>query len=107
MDPGMHGQFGVGCKLDSLVGGFCRDCSVIGDDKRDDKFASVADDHGVQDVGAGLERVFDGLGGDEFSSRGFQQILFAVGDEKIVVLVHVADVAGTKPAIFAENFAGG
>src|SRR5438552_6446837 len=107
MDAGMGGKFGVGGEFDSLVGGLGCDRGGIGNDKRDDKFAFIADDHGVQDVRTGLERVFDGLRGDEFPSGGFQQIFFAVSDEEIVVLIHVADVAGAEPAVFAENFAGG
>src|SRR5947207_1269836 len=103
----MSGQFGVGGELDPLVCGFGGDRGGIGNDKRDDKLASVADDHGIEDVGAGLERVFDGLRSNEFSSGGFQQIFFAVGNEEIVVFVHVADVAGAEPAVFAKNFAGG
>src|SRR5437660_4992435 len=103
----MGGQFGVGGELDSLVGGFGGDRGGIGNDKRDDKLAPITNNHGVQDVGAGLERVFNGLRSDELSSRGFQQIFFAVGDEEVVVLVHVTDVAGAEPAVFAENFAGG
>src|SRR2546429_5998846 len=103
----MGGQFGVGGELNSLVGGFGGDRGGIGDDEGNDKFAPIADDHGVEDVGAGLEGVFDGLRGDEFSGGSLQQIFFAVGDEEIVVLIHVADVAGAKPAVFAEDFAGG
>src|SRR5437899_5993503 len=107
MHPGMSGQFGVGGELDSLVGGFGGNRGGIGNEERHDEFAPVAHEHGVEDVGTGPERVFDGLWSDEFSSRGLQQIFFAVGDEEIVVLVHVADVAGAKPTIFAENFARG
>src|SRR5690349_3291419 len=107
MYPSMGGDFGVGRELDSLVSGFGGDRDGIGNDERDYEFAPITNNHGVQDVGAGLERVFDGLRSDKFSSRGLQQIFFAVGDEEIVVLVHVADVAGPEPAVFAENFAGG
>src|SRR5438046_1874149 len=107
MHPGMGGQFGVGGELDSLVGGFGGVRGGIGNNERNDKFAPVADNHGVADVGAGLECVFDGLRSDEFSGRGFQQVLLAVGDEKIVVFVHVADIAGAEPAVFAQDFAGG
>src|SRR5260370_41466191 len=101
----MGGQFGVGGKFDSLVGGFGGNGGGIGDDEGNDEFAFVADDHGVQDVRAGLERVFHGLRGDKFTCGSLQQIFLAVGDEKIVVLVQVADVAGAKPAVFGENFA--
>src|SRR5437867_8538027 len=105
MHPGMSGQFGVGGELDSLVGGFGGNRGGIGNEERHDEFAPVAHDHGVEDVGTGPERVFDRLWSDEFSSRGLQQIFFAVSDEEIVVLVQVADVAGAEPAVFAEYFA--
>src|SRR6266700_3986898 len=75
----MGGQLDVGCKFDSLVGGFGSDRGGIGDDE----------------------------GNDEFAFGGLQQIFFAVGDEEIVVLVQVADVAGGEPTILAENFACG
>src|SRR6266853_3760728 len=107
MDPGMSGQFGVGGKLDALVGGFGGHSGGIGDEQRHDKFAPVAHNHSVEDIRTGLERVFNRLWGNEFASGGLEQILFAVGDKKIVVFVHVTDVSGTEPAIFAENFAGG
>src|SRR6266581_5047579 len=103
----MGGQLDVGCELDSLVGGFGGDRGGIRDDEGNDEFAFVADDHGVEDVGAGLERVFHGLRGDKFTCGSLQQIFLAVGDEKIVVLVQVADVAGGEPTILAENFACG
>src|SRR5690349_3719130 len=107
MHPGMRGQFGVGGELDSLVGGFGGNRGGIGNDERNDKFTSVADNHGVQDIGAGLKRVFDGLRSDEFSGSGFQQVLLAVGDEKIAVFVRVPDIAGAEPPVFAQDFAGG
>src|SRR6266404_5368035 len=47
MHPRMRGQFNVGGKLNSLVSGFGGDGRGVRDDERDDKFASVADDHGV------------------------------------------------------------
>src|SRR6202158_2888553 len=103
----MGGQFGVGCELDSLVSGLGGNGGGIGDDQRDNKFAFVAHDHGIQDVGAGLESVFDGLRRDKFSCRRLDQVFLAVGDEEIVVFVHASIIAGAKPAVFAENFAGG
>src|SRR5229473_8029354 len=103
----MGGQFGVGCELDSLVGGLGGHGGGVGDDERDDEFAFVTQDHGVQDVGAGFQGVFDGLRSDEFARRRLDQVFLAVGDEEIVVLVHVADVAGAEPAVFTKNFAGG
>src|SRR6266704_1572626 len=103
----MGGQFGVRSEFDSLVGGFGGDRGGIRDDEGNDEFALVADDHGVEDVGASFERVFHGLRGDKLAGCGLQQIFFAVGDEEIVVLVQVADVAGGEPTILAENFACG
>src|SRR5467141_2368141 len=105
--PGMGGQFRVGGKLDSLIGGFGRDSGDIRNDEGNNEFLFIANNHGVEDVRTGLEGVFDGLRSDKFACGGLEQILFAVGDEKIVVLIHVADVAGAEPTVFAENFAGG
>src|SRR6266481_8345297 len=103
----MGGQFGVGGKFDSLISSLSSNRGRVGDDERDDEFAPIAQDHGIENVGAGLESVFDGLRGDEFAGGGFQQVFFSVGDEEIAVFVHVADVAGAEPAIFAEYLAGG
>src|SRR6266478_1349690 len=103
----MGRQFGVGGKLDSLVGGLGGHGGGIRNDKGDNEFLFIANNHGVEDVRAGLEGVLYGLRCDEFSGGSLQQIFFAIGDEKIVVLVHVADVAGAEPAILAEDFAGG
>ena len=94
-------------ELKAVFSKFRGNGGVVGNDDGDDEFALVADDHGIEDVGAGLQRVFDGLWGDEFSSGGFEKILFSIGDEEIVVFVEIADVAGLEPAVFGENFAGG
>src|SRR5712664_192938 len=99
-------EFGVRGEFDSLVGGLGGHGGGIGDDERNDEFSFVTQDHGVQDVGAGFQGVFDGLRSDEFARRCLDQVFLAVGDEEIVVLVHVADVAGAEPAVFGENFAG-
>src|SRR6267378_1782112 len=105
--PGMRGQLRIGGELDSLVGGSGGNGDGIGDDERGNKFAPITDDHGIQNVGARLQSVFDGLRSDEFSRRRFDQVFFAVGDEEIVVLVEIADVAGREPAVFGKNFTGG
>src|SRR5437588_2432462 len=103
----MGSQLGVGCELDSVIGGFGGNGGGIGDDERDNEFAFVAHDHGIHDVRAGLECIFNGLRGDKFSRRSLDQVFLAIGDEEIVVFVQVADVTGAEPAIFAEHFAGG
>ena len=76
----------------------------IGHDEGDHEFAPVAEDGGVEDERARLERILDGLRRDVFSARGFQQILFPVGDVQVAVRVEVADVAGAKPTVFRKNF---
>src|SRR5260370_6590630 len=103
----MSGEFAVGGELNSLAGGFGGHGGGIGDKERHDEFVPVAHDHSIKDVRTGLERIFDGLRSNEFACGGFEQIFLAVGDEEIVVLVHVADVAGAEPTVFAENFTGG
>src|SRR5712692_2366159 len=47
LDPGMSDQLGVGGELDSSLGGPCRHGGDVGNEKRDDEFALVADDHGI------------------------------------------------------------
>src|SRR5229473_6370481 len=103
----MSGEFAVGGELDSLAGGFGGHGGGIGNEERHDEFVPVAHDHSIKDVRTGLERIFDGLRGDEFACRGFQQVFLAVGDEEIIVLVHVADIARAEPTVFGENFTGG
>src|ERR1700674_1094326 len=103
----MGGQLAVGGELDSLVGGFGGNGGGIGNDERDDEFAFVAHDHGVQDVRTGFESVFHGLRCNKFTRRRLDQVFLAIGDEEIAIFVHVSDVAGAEPAVFAENFAGG
>src|ERR1700694_4345381 len=103
----MGGQLAVGGELDSLVGGFGGNGGGIGNDERDDEFAFVAHDHGVQDVRTGFDSVFPGWRCNKFTRRRLDQVFLAIGDEEIAIFVHVSDVAGAEPAVFAENFAGG
>jgi hypothetical protein len=63
--------------------------------------------HCIRDVRAGFQGILNRLGGYKFAARGFQQILFAIGDEEIVVGVEISDVAGMEPAIFANDFTRG
>src|SRR5437868_8472331 len=100
----MGSQLGVGCELDSVIGGFGGNGGGIGDDERDNEFAFVANDHGIHDVRAGIECIFNGLRGDKFSRRRLDQVFLAIGDEEIVVFVQVAVVTVADPAILAEKF---
>src|ERR1700722_8755422 len=104
---GMRGEFGVGGKFQPVFGELGGDRGVIGNDDGDYEFALIADDHGVEDVRAGFQSVFDGLRSHEFAGGGFQEIFFAVGDEEIVVFVEIADVTGFEPAVVGKNIAGG
>ncbi len=104
---GMRGHFRAGRKGEAFFGKFGGESGGIDDNESDYKFALIADDHGVEDEGTGLENIFDGLRGDEFAGGGFEEILFAIGNEEIVVFIEVADVASFEPAIRGEDFAGG
>src|SRR5580698_6369550 len=100
-------HFLIRSESDSLLGGFGFDGDGIGNYQRDDEFTLIADDHGVENVRARFERVFDRLRRDEFPTSSFDQVFLAIGDEEIVVGIKVADVAGVEPAVFGENFARG
>src|SRR5579859_747649 len=104
---GIGGQLGVGRKFQAVLGELGGDSDRVGNDEGDDKFALITDNHGVQDIRAGFQGIFDGLRGDEFAGGGFEEILFAVGDEEVIVFVEIANVAGFKPAVVGKNFAGG
>ena len=103
----MRGHFCAGRKGEAFFGKSGGESGGIDDNERDYKFALIANDHGVEDEGTGLENIFDGLRRDEFAGGSLEQIFFAIGDEEIVVFVEIADVAGFEPAIRGEDFAGG
>src|SRR5208337_352941 len=107
ISAGVGGEFAVGRKFQAFFGEFGGNGGVIRDDEGDDEFALIANDHGVEDVRAGLEDVFDGLRSDEFSGGGFEQVFLAVGDKEVVVLVEIPDVAGLEPTVVGEHIASG
>ncbi len=77
---------------------------VWGDDDRWE-FPPVANDRSDSDERMQLQRIFDGLGRDEFSAGGLNEIFFSIGDGQISVGVDVADVTGLEP-IALERGAG-
>ena len=101
----MRGHFCVGGRGETFFRKFGGESGGINDKESDYKFALVADDHGVEYEGTGLENIFDGLRRDKFAGGSFEQIFFAIGDEEIVIFVEIADVAGFEPAIRGEDFA--
>ncbi len=103
----MGGNFFAGIDCDSVFRGFRGNGFAVRHHQCHDKFSPVANHHRVQNVRTALKRIFDGLRRDKFPRGGFQQILHAIGNEQIIVFVHVADVAGMKPAVFVNHFARG
>src|SRR5262249_12908536 len=81
----MSGQLGVGRGVDVLFCGFGGNGGGIGNNQRGNEFAAIADDHGIQNIRTGLQRIFNRLWSDKFPGGGLQQVLLAIGDEKIVV----------------------
>src|SRR5438132_417118 len=65
---------------------------------------AVAVDHGLADEGIGLEQVLDVLRGDVHAARRHDEVLLAVRDEEIAVLVEAADVPGGEPPVVQEHF---
>src|SRR5258708_39299692 len=91
---GMGCKVGVGGEFQAVLGEFGGYGDGVGNDHGDDEFALIADDHGGEDVGTGLQSIFDRLGGHEFSGGGFEEIFLAVGGGEGIVRVEVADGAG-------------
>src|SRR5208337_1626059 len=102
----MGGELRVGRESEATLGKLGGDGGRVGNDQGNDEFALVADNHGIEDVRAGLKHVFNGLRGNKFSGGGFEEVLFAVGDEEVVVPVQETDVARAEPAVFGKNRAG-
>ncbi len=91
---------------------FVRSGPLLQDDEvRRDKYAGklvpVADERGLCDEHVRLELVFDGLRSDEFSARGLQQLLLAVGNVEKPIVVEVSDVSGLEPAIILKGLGCG
>src|SRR5262249_46789065 len=100
-------QVRVRAERDSLLRGFRRNGRRVRNNKSHNEFAPVAHDHGIQDVRAGLQRIFDRLRRDEFSTGGLEQIFLSVSDEQIVVFVGMADIARVEPAVLGYHFTRG
>ena len=67
----MRGDLVVRFARNSLLGDFRSDCRRVWHDQSHDKFALIADDHGVENVRTRLQCVLDGLRRDEFPACGF------------------------------------
>ena len=79
---------------------------VEGDD-RADEVALVAVHDELAGVGAdGLEQPLDHLRGDVLAARRLEQVLLAVRDTHIALVVDLPDVAGVQPAV-VERLGGG
>ena len=68
----MRGQLSARGKFQAVFGELGGDSDEIRNDEGDNEFALIANDHGVEDVGTGFQRVFDGLRSYEFSRGGFE-----------------------------------
>src|SRR5689334_2761135 len=63
------------------------------------KLLLLAEHHSLCDQGIVLERVLDGLGCDEFSARGLDQILLSIRDRQKSILIDSAYIPSLEPAI--------
>ena len=64
--------------------------------------APLGHNHRELDQRAALEAAFDRRRRDVLPARGLEQVLLAVGDGKVTVLVQVADVPGVEPVPFHD-----
>ena len=77
-----------------------------GNDQRGGELAAVADHDCVEDAGRELQLAFDRGGRDILSDRRLEQVLLAVDDDEVSVLVEVTDVAGFEEAVLGERARG-
>ena len=82
-----------------LILGVLHDVFVVDHDQGREVFPSVSDDHGVVDVGAELELVFDFRRRDVLAARRDDDVLHPVRDDNVSVLVDASHVPGVQPAV--------
>lgn len=80
---------------------------LVEDQEGDQVGLAVAEDRGLQEPRALLQRLLDHRGDDVLAVGGDEHLLDAALDVKIAVLVDVALVAGVEPAILVDRLAGG
>ena len=72
-------------------------------EQRGDERPAVADHARLADQRAGLERGFEVGRRDVLAARGDDELLLAVDDLQVAVVVELADVAGVEPAVGVEH----
>ena len=100
------GEVPVGGELHLVVLGIFDHGVFIDHDQTGDKFSPVTDDDRIVDIDAGLEFVFDKLGGDVFAAGGDDDILFPVGDFQVTVCIDLPNISRVQPSVF-DGFRGG
>ena len=93
------GQVGKGGKWYSVVLGIFGDIVFVDQDQGGQKFATIADDDGILDIGTELQLIFNKGRGNVFSASRDDDILFAIHYFKMTVFED-ADVSGVQPAVF-------
>ena len=93
------GQVPIGGELDLVVLGVFDHVILIDHDQACQEFSSISDDHGVIDIGAEFQLVFNILRGNIFTSGCDNNILFPIRDLQISVLIKFAHIPGVKPSI--------
>ncbi|MCK7506693.1 MAG: hypothetical protein MZV70_23245 [Desulfobacterales bacterium] len=68
-------------------------------------FPAVADDNGVVNVGRKFQKILQVLGGDIFTARRDDQVLFPVCQFEVSFIVNHTNVAGMHPSV-DQNFFG-
>src|SRR5579871_3346140 len=63
------------------------------------EFALVTHDSGFRDQRIVLQGTLNGLRRNEFSTRGLDQILLAVGNGEEALAIELSDVASLKPSV--------
>ena len=75
-------------------------------DQRRDERALIADGSGLADERDRLERRLEVGGADVLAAGRDDQLLLAVDDAQVAVVVELADVAGVQPAVGVERLGG-
>src|SRR5271155_1794414 len=97
MHPGICGDLLMRRQSVSRLAGLFSDRVEIRNEKYTNKFAPVADHDGIGNILAAFQAILDGLRRHKFPRRGLEQLLLAVGDDQIPLLIEVPDIASAQP----------